>query len=174
MTIDTNLLQSLHSIAGKSGLIDWVVVFFASYLQYVLGILFLLFLAIKTFPISKWKIFLSGIFSIIISRGIITTIIRYFYHRPRPFVFYNFTPLIPENDYSFPSGHMTFFFALSMVIFMYNKKWGSWFIIASALMGIARIIAGVHWASDIIGGAIIGIVVGYFTVKLIKKNYNGK
>jgi undecaprenyl-diphosphatase len=167
MIIDTNIFHFFHSLAGKSGFIDGLTVFFASYLQYVLGALFLVFLAIKTFPVSKGRVFWSGIVSIVVARGIVTTIIRYFYHRPRPFVVYNFTPLIPENDYSFPSGHMTFFFALSMVVFMYNKKWGAWFMICSALMGIARIIAGVHWPFDILGGAITGIVVGYLTVKLV-------
>jgi undecaprenyl-diphosphatase len=81
----------------------------------------------------------------------------------------NFTPLVPETDFSFPSGHMTFFFALSMAIYMYNKKWGIWFMAASLIMGIARIIAGVHYPTDILGGAIIGIIVGYFVTRLIKK-----
>lgn len=148
---------------------DWLTIFFASYLQYVLGILFFVFLAIKVAPVKRWQAFWSGIVSVIVARGIITTAIRYFYHKPRPFVVNNFIPLITENDFSFPSGHMTFFFALSTVIYVHDKKWGVWFMIASALMGIARIAAGVHWPSDIIGGAAIGIAIGWLTAYIFKK-----
>lgn len=169
MGIDINLFNFFHDLAGRGGLSDWLITFFASYSQYILGALFLVFLATKKFSISKWRVFWTGVAAIIVSRGIITTVIRYFYHRPRPFVAYDFTPLISENDFSFPSGHMTFFFALSTVIFMFNRRWGWFFYIVSAIMGIARIIAGVHYPSDIVGGVIIGIIFGYIVTRIIKK-----
>lgn len=174
MSIDTNLLSQLHFLADKNGFLGWLAVFFASYIQYVLGLLFLIFIWKKISTGKKWQVFLTGIAAIILSRGIITTIIRFFYHRTRPFLEYNFVPLVPETDYSFPSGHMTFFFALSTVIYIHDKKWGIWFMTASALMGIARIAAGVHWPSDIVGGAAIGIAVGWLMAYIFKKYWNKK
>jgi undecaprenyl-diphosphatase len=76
----------------------------------------------------------------------------------RPFSFYGFAPLIPESGWSFPSGHMLWFFALSMTVWYTNRRWGTVFFILSALMGIARIYAGVHWPLDVLGGAVIGVL----------------
>ena len=81
--------------------------------------------------------------------------------------------LIPESGYSFPSGHAAFYFALSMGVYLYNKKLGAAFFVVSVLMGIARIFAGVHWPADILGGALVGIVtallVNFYARKYLEK-----
>jgi len=100
---------------------------------------------------------LVALVSAAVSRGIIATVIRFFYHHPRPFDVLAVKQLVPESGYSFPSGHAAFYFALSTGVCLYNKKLGAGFFIVSALMGIARIFAGIHWPADILGGALIGI-----------------
>jgi len=77
-----------------------------------------------------------------------------------------------ENFQSFPSGHAIFFFALSAVAYSFNKKLGIFFLICSIIMGIARIFVGVHWPSDILGGAVLGIMVGAVISRLYIKNKN--
>ena len=104
--------------------------------------------------------------SAILSRGLITEIIRFFYHRPRPFLSLNLTPLIHDFSNSFPSGHMTFFFVLALSIFLLNKKWGWFFVAGVILMGLGRIFVGVHWPSDILGGILIALL-SYFLIKKI-------
>ena len=98
-------------------------------------------------------------------------IIRFFYHRPRPFITLQVNQLLSENEWSFPSGHSAFFFAMAAAIYFYNKKWGIGFFIAAILMNISRIIAGVHYPTDILSGAIIGgataYIVFYFAAKKI-------
>lgn len=68
------------------------------------------------------------------------------------------TQLINESGYSFPSGHAAFYFALSMAVYLYNKKLGVILFVVSLIMGIARIYAGVHWPSDILGGIVVGVI----------------
>mgnify|MGYP001558745976 FL=1 len=79
--------------------------------------------------------------------------------------------LLTESSWSFPSGHATFFFALATAVYFYNKKWGIGFFIATIFITVSRVIAGIHYPSDIIGGAFIGILVAYatyyFTVRAI-------
>jgi len=75
-----------------------------------------------------------------------------------------------ENLQSFPSGHAIFFFALSTVIYSFNKKLGIFFLAFSTLMSIARIFVGVHWPSDILAGAILGTIIGVI-IKWVYKNY---
>jgi undecaprenyl-diphosphatase len=162
-------------LAGQSKFFDGLVIFFADYLQYFLGIVFLAALSYSAWSRKeKIKIFLITALSMIISRFGIVELIRYLYHRPRPFVAYSVNQLVSNGSYSFPSGHAALFFAMAMAIYFYNKKWGYWFFIAAILMGAARVIAGVHYPTDILGGAAIGILSAYAVFYLVKKiNYGG-
>jgi undecaprenyl-diphosphatase len=92
------------------------------------------------------------------------------WYRARPFVEQGFTPLIEHSpSASFPSGHATFFFALGTVLYLYNKKAGALFLLAAAILSAARVAAGLHWQSDIIAGAAIGIVAGVLVVWISRK-----
>src|SRR3989344_4103891 len=141
-----------------------VIVFFAKYLGYILIAGLLVFL------LNCWRkrIFLvpQMILAAILSRGIITEGIRFLWHRDRPYVGMGADPLItPMDSASFPSGHATFFFALGFVLHFYNKRLGILFLAGSAIVGAARVFALVHWPSDIIAGALIGIASGWLAWK---------
>jgi len=81
-----------------------------------------------------------------------------------------FEPL--NNAYVFhsmPSGHATIGFAgLVMIGMLFPKmKWATWTL--AILIGISRLYIGAHWASDIIFGAFIGMVIADITRAIIKK-----
>jgi len=162
MDTDLKLFFFLNDIAGKSRIFDITAIFLASYLQYFLIAAFLLLLFFSAYSKrEKIYIFCTTIISSVIARFVITEAIRFFYHRPRPFVSRAVIQLIPENEWSFPSGHSAFFFAMAAAIYLYNKKWGLWFFIAAILMNISRVVSGVHYPSDILGGMIIGTFIAY-------------
>lgn len=150
-----------------------LIIFCAEYLPYLLVLGFLLLLIFsKKDKIEKIKIFIFALVSVFLARVVITEIIRYFYYSPRPFVVLNnLNQLIShESTGSFPSGHAAFFFALATTIMLATKwrTWGAVFFLGAILIGIARVIAGIHWPYDILGGAIIGIfsaVILYFPFK---------
>ena len=58
---------------------------------------------------------------------------------------------------------------MAATIYLYNKKWGIGFFIAALLMNISRIVAGVHYPSDILGGMIVGVIVAYVVFYLAEK-----
>jgi len=168
--MDAKILYFLNSLTGKSVCLDSLFIFLADYSQYVLAAGFLLFLAFSGYNNrKKIKIFLVAAGSAVVARLTIVELIRFFYHQPRPFIVHNLNQLIPETGYSFPSGHATVFFALSAGIYCYNKKLGILFFIASLLMSISRVIAGVHYLSDIVGGMVLGSVVAFGFYRLIEK-----
>lgn len=57
---------------------------------------------------------------------------------------------------SFPSGHAAFFGALAISIYMRDRKAGTFFLIGALLIGLARIIAGIHYPLDILTGFLLG------------------
>lgn len=167
MTLDTGLFYALNSLVGQSRLLDGLIVFCAEYLAYLVIVALV---ALVFFSIYSWReIVVAGAAGLIARFGV-TELIRSFYHHPRPFVVLpNVHQLFAESSWSFPSGHATFFFALATVLYCYNKRWGSGFFIAAMLIALARVVAGVHYPADIVGGAFIGTIVGYGTVWVARK-----
>ena len=80
-----------------------------------------------------------------------------------------------ESDKSFPSGHTTAAMAASTAVFLRGNRKISWtaFLFAIA-MGVSRVYLCVHYATDVLGGAVIGFiggVVGYIISVRIPENY---
>lgn len=71
-----------------------------------------------------------------------------------------------ESDKSFPSGHTTAAFSAMTAVFWVGNKRVSWTaFIFGLLMGMSRIYFAVHYASDVLGGILVGLVagsIGYF------------
>lgn len=159
MAVEERIFWSFYNLAGKSRLLDFLGIFFSEYFGYFLlaGALFFVF------SLANWKsrvyylAFLS--LALILSRGILTELIRFFYYRPRPFLNLEISPLFDQaNKGSFPSGHAAFYFALAASIFLINRRAGWYFLGGALLMGLARVFSGVHWPLDILGGAAVGIL----------------
>lgn len=171
MELDIQLFYLLNNLAGQSPFLDGIIVFCASYLAYLLIVVFLALVFFSAYSNrEKWELLIVAGIASIIARFGITELIRFFYHRPRPFlVLPDVHALFTDSAWSFPSGHATFFFALSTAVYLYNKKWGIWFFIATVFITLGRVISGVHYPSDILGGAAIGIVVAYSTFYLARR-----
>ncbi len=76
---------------------------------------------------------------------------------------------VPE-DYSFPSGHtMASFAAAGALLFMGQKKIGICAVFLAVLMGISRMYFYVHFPSDVLAGAVLGLVCGRLGAALAKK-----
>lgn len=172
--MDKTVLLFLNSISGKSEAVDTLIIFSAVFLAFwtifLLIILLVipnsLFLVDKGSLKSRIKTSISGFLFIIasafVSRFIVTDIIRFLYNRPRPFELdFVYSLLSHSSGYAFPSGHASFFFAIAFSALILNKKWGALFIALAFIISISRVIAGVHWPSDILAGAGIGMIVSY-------------
>jgi len=77
-------------------------------------------------------------------------------------------PLVLESGYSFPSSHVTVISALSVVIWKINHKLGYLFFIFTILVMFSRIIIGVHYPVDVVGGLIFGVLTGIFILWFYK------
>lgn len=165
--MNESLFLFLNNLSGQSVFFDTLVVFCAQYLLPILivGIIIFLFLRREKFFEKCFVILGSASVAWIISQ-----VINWLFPIARPFLALDIQPLFTHGGYdAFPSGHATIAFVLAVMLFYYNKPLAWIYILGALLIGISRIIAGVHWPIDILGGYALGgvvvIIVHYFWYK---------
>lgn len=156
--MNTQIFLLINNWAGRWGWFDWLMVFCAEYLMYVMIAIVLVY---AIWGYRKWRdMALVAIGSALVARFGVATLIRHFYYHARPYWILTQTHLLlaREIQSSFPSGHTIFMFALATGVYLYNKKAGWWFYASACLIGFARVFAGVHWPYDILAGAVLGVL----------------
>jgi len=91
------------------------------------------------------------------------------FHDPRPFVAGHFTPYFPHgNDNGFPSDHTLLAAVFAFLTLKYSKFYGWLLIVLAVLVGLARVIAGVHHLADI-AGSIVFAAIGILIAQVISR-----
>lgn len=122
----------------------------------------------------KKEVVVHAIFACLIAYAI-SELIKTFFPSLRPFQTNGLSPLtltVP-SDSAFPSSHSAVAFALAVTIIKHDKKVGILYIIMAGLVGVARIMAHVHYPLDVMAGAVLGTTVSLLTsskhfVRLLK------
>lgn len=92
--------------------------------------------------------------------------------RPRPFVtFPELRILIPTpSEFSFPSGHTSGSFAAAAVFYCHlPKKLGVLAILLAGLIGLSRLYVGVHYPTDVLAGALTGVLLSYLAQWIVDR-----
>jgi len=88
--------------------------------------------------------------------------------RPRPCQIDQAFALLVERptSSSFPSTHTAFAFGAATAIFMKYKKIGVALFVIAALIAFSRLYLFLHFPTDVLCGAVLGIVMGFAAVKI--------
>jgi undecaprenyl-diphosphatase len=79
--------------------------------------------------------------------------------RPRPYVTHPGDIHLfvdPSKDPSFPSDHATAAFAIAVSILLRHRRAGILALAMAVVLAVARVAVGIHYPSDVIGGAALG------------------
>ncbi|MDD5331380.1 MAG: phosphatase PAP2 family protein [Candidatus Nanoarchaeia archaeon] len=107
--------------------------------------------------------------------GFFHIIIKFFINRPRPFIeislkqIEGFSYDFASWNTTFPSFHVAAMFFMIPFIFKLKSKLRYVWVGLAVLMGIVRIYSGVHYLSDILAGALVGLAFGYLTLYIYEK-----
>lgn len=102
--------------------------------------------------------------------GLTANLLKRSFGRARPMSIeevgiFHFVPVFNGSTYqSFPSGHTTTIFALAAVIMFFWPKTAWWVLAGAVLVGLSRIMVGVHFPTDVFGGLLLGTF-GAFAVR---------
>ncbi len=77
--------------------------------------------------------------------------------------------IAPLSSYSCPSGHTMSSVECATVIFMFDKRYGIPAVIIAALIGFSRMYLYVHFLTDVLLGALIGVALGMLVYFIYQK-----
>ena len=153
-------MTKLNSLTGFVPEVDRIFIYFAEYLPYFMVLAFLVMLLHYRGPLRKSVArFITMNIGAVVASVSLGEILKNISERVRPYKILELNALFLDSGFAFPSLHASFFFAASTCVYMYHKKLGAFFIVLSSLVDVSRVISGVHYLSDVIAGALLGIFV---------------
>lgn len=122
---------------------------------------------------NKRIISLSIFISIAAESAVNEFIIKQIFKRPRPFTLHPWidTVVHQPSSYSFPSGHTCSSFAAATAIFCFDKKLGAVAYAVAALIGFSRSYFYIHYPTDVLCGALLGVLFGIAAAFAAKRIY---
>lgn len=147
------LSGSIHDLAGRSGALDSLMSFAAQDLVFAAVLVFAVLWLRRDGLRAGIAAGVGAVLAVIIA-GIVGSI----HPESRPFVSQHFTPLFSHaDDAAFPSDHLSALGAVAAGAWLSWRPLGAAAGLLAAVVGFARVYAGVHWVADVVAGFAIGV-----------------
>ncbi|TIS89810.1 phosphatase PAP2 family protein [Mesorhizobium sp.] len=157
--LDVAVTHAINSIAGTNAALDFLMIWVSA-----VGVP-LIVLAVagqwlrRTDRQQTRHVLLAAGFSFLLGLAL-NQLILLLVHRMRPYDAGVTHLLIAHSaDPSFPSDHATATIAIAAAFLLHGmRRLGFWFLVAALLVTVSRVYIGTHYVSDVLGGALTGIV----------------
>lgn len=135
------------------------------------GIIWILASVILLFFRKHRKVGITMIVGLILGFIIGNLFLKNIVGRLRPFEVVDGINLLinAPTDSSFPSGHTLASVTSACIIFQNYKKIGIFFIVLASLIAFSRLYLYVHFPSDVLFGAILGVIIAKLSALIYKK-----
>jgi len=177
--LNYQIYYALNSLVGINQTFDFIIFFIAEYFDHiVLAAALLFFLVHRHYPgkrrLMSYQQMRTRIKELVLvsasflSAWGIVMLLKEVFAIPRPFLYLeNVNLLFPYGAFdSFPSGHAAFFAALAVAVYFHHKRLSYALAFFAILIGVTRIIGGVHLPYDILAGYLLGGLLAWFIYKL--------
>jgi undecaprenyl-diphosphatase len=111
-------------------------------------------------PERRRRVLLLSVVAAVLALGV-NAVLNAALPRPRPFLVLPVHLLVmsPPRDSSFPSDHAAVASAIAVTLLVgAGAGWGVLGLLGAVIIGVSRVIIGVHYPSDILGGMLVGAV----------------
>lgn len=107
-------------------------------------------------------------FGILFSDQLNSSVAKFILARPRPCHVLPYVHLLVGcgSGFSFPSSHAVNNFCGAVILSFFFPQAAVWLYSFAAIVSFSRVYVGVHYPSDVLGGAVIGIVCGLIIIAL--------
>ena len=72
--------------------------------------------------------------------------------------------LLPPDQFSFPSGHTMTAFAVATPLSLFYPELTAGVLFCAFSIALSRILLGMHFLSDVVAGALLGLGIGYLSL----------
>jgi len=115
-----------------------------------------------------YAFFIAGLTAFAIELPLYITLKRHFRrHRPSAVVNGANALIVPSDKFSLPSGHTAAAFLMATLVLGFFPAFAGVAFVWAALIGMSRVVLGVHYPSDILAGALLGILCASTALSLL-------
>src|SRR3954447_22009357 len=95
-------------------------------------------------------------------------IISHLWDRARPYEAHtSIVPLLSRSsDPSFPSDHATAALSIAFGVFFVSRRAGWFFLAFAGVVAVSRVLAGMHYPTDVLASLGVSVAAGYFTARV--------
>lgn len=99
---------------------------------------------------------------------IINQVISHLWDRSRPYdAHHAIVPLLSRSaDPSFPSDHATAALSIAFGVFFVSRRAGWFFLAFAGLVAVSRVLAGMHYPTDVLASLVVSVVSGYVAARV--------
>ena len=165
--VEESLFRDLNSLAGQSAAVDFIMLALSDQRLWLAIGAVVFIVALRTKNPFCLSLFFAALIALGVADLISFEVIKPIVARERPCWILSRVTLVQGycgGSYGFTSNHAANSFAVWMIAaktFGTRSRQSILVLILATAVGISRVYIGVHFWGDVIGGAVLGIIVGW-------------